>query len=66
MPAKASGSPAPVSRLDESPKCARWFRRFSTTGCLQSRSLSAAPSLPSSAEFGVLLDRVEADLDTIH
>src|ERR1700732_2476542 len=63
MPEKASASSAPVSTWRPSPRRAAWFRPYGTIGRLQSRSSPPALSRPNSIELGILVDRIEADLD---
>src|ERR1700738_2464605 len=64
MPEKASASSARVSTWRRSPRGAVCSRPYSTTGRLQSRSLPPALSRPSSIQLRVLVNRIEAYLDS--
>ena len=65
MRMRASASSARALTWQRSPKHGEWCPRYSTTGRSPGRSLPTAPrSLLSSLEFRVLVNRVEADLDT--
>src|SRR5271156_1857997 len=64
MPEKGSASSAPVSTLRQSPRRAAWSPRYSTTGRLQSRRSPPVLSRPSSIQLGVLVNRIEAYLDS--
>src|ERR1700730_1339746 len=64
MPVRVWASLARVSMPRELPRCAAWSRRSGTTAHSLRRNLPLALSRPNSIELGVLVDHIEAHLDT--